>query len=281
MKASLLVFCVFSVVVVLITGYWDWVSSTILPHQTWGLYSRSFFEGILSNAHGTIIDLFVIGIVIYWFEQRRNQREEEEQDKKAKEKEKEISRLTIEDNVRRNRETIFDLRFYREPDAPYKVLGAIRRLLSLGDTCLDISEGDLSRIEIKDLELSDSNLHATIFKESRIIGCNIENCRGEAAVFVGATLKHTTIKNTFLHRAKFQNATLKGVNFTSCNITNANFDGADLSSANFSGVDCNGASFKKAVLRSANFIGATNIPVEVLDAAKAPNGPRIDIHHKP
>lgn len=281
MLASILVFLVFSGIVIFITGHWEFVSSTIFPNETWGLYSRSFFEGILSNAHGTIIDLFVIGLVIYWFEQRRSQHEEVQKENRSRERDEERSRISRENDVKRNRENLSDLRFYRQPDAPYRALGAIRRLINLGETGLEISEIDLSEFEINKLSITDSDLHATIFKNSNISNVHLNDCRCEAAVFVGATLTNTSFTNTFLHRAKFQNSVVRGMDFRSCDITYANFDGADLRSANFSGVDCKGASFHGANLRSANFINAINLPPEVEVAAKELNGPKIERHRTP
>lgn len=275
MLAPILVFLFFSGIVIIITGCWNWISSVIFPNQTWGLYSKTFFEGVLSNAHGTIIDLFVIGLVLFWFEQRRSAREEAQRESRQIAKEQERLSITRENDVKRNRESLADLRFYRAPDAPYRALGAIRRLVSLGETGLEISEIDLSNFEIKNLTISKSDLHATIFKNSRISNLHLEECRCEAAIFIDAKLKGTTFTNSNLHRAKFHGASLKGMDFTTCDITWADFNNSNLSSANFKGLDCKGASFVGAQLRSANFIGAKNVPKEVLEAAKLPNGPRI------
>lgn len=273
MLAPIIVFLLFSGIVIIITGCWEWISSVIFPNQTWGLYSKSFFEGVLSNAHGTIIDLFVIGLVLFWFEQRRSAREDAQREKRQTEKEKERLSIIRENDIKRYRETLSDLRFYRAPDAPYRALGAIRRLVSLGETGLEISEIDLSNFDIKNLTISKSDLHATIFKNSHISNLHLKDCRCEAAIFIEAELKHTKFINSSLHRAKFNRAILKGMNFTTCDITWANFDNSNLSSANFKNVDCKGASFAGAELRSANFIGAKNLPKEVLEAAKLPNGP--------
>jgi len=270
MRAAGCVFLAFSVIIVLITGFWGWVSSSILPNQTWGLYNRSFFENILANAHGTIIDLLVVGLILYWFEQRRNKRDEVERERRLR-----------EDKARRAREDLSDLRYDRSTDAPYKVLGTIRRLLDLKEKNLKLSEINLSRLEIRDLKLERSDLHATVFKKCHLLRVRIENCRCEAAVFIDAHFKHTIFFKADLRRAKFQNATLKGMDFTSCDITYADFTGADLSSANFRNVDCKGVKFNNAILRSTNFIGAKNLDSYVIELEKLPKGPKVTPYKAP
>lgn len=275
MTAPIIVFVLFSTIIILISGNWDHISSSIPPDYTWGLYSKNFLEGILSNAHGTIIDLFVIGVVIFWFEKRREDREEKQRGIRLEEREKERAKIAQENDINRNREILADLRFYRSPDAPYRVIGAARRLLKLGEKKLELSETDLSNFTIKDLNLSESNLYATIFRKTYFSNVRLENCKCEAAIFSHATLKHTTFVNSKFQRANFESATLKGIDFTTCDITWAKFHNANLSSANFKGVDCKGASFIGCKLRSANFIGAKNLPPEILDASKKANGPKI------
>lgn len=270
MRAAVFVFLAFSTIIVTITGFWGWISNNIFPSQTWGLYSRSFFEDILANAHGTIIDLFVVGLIIYWFEQRRNERDETERTRRLR-----------EDKARRNREDLADLRYDRSTDAPYKVLGTIRRLLDLEEKNLKLSEINLSKLEIRDLKLEHSDLHATIFKDSRLLRVSIDNCRCEAAIFIDAQLEHTTFSKTDLRRAKFQNAMLKGMDFTSCDVAHADFSGADLSSANFRGVDCKGVKFTNAILRSTNFIDAKNLDPYVVELEKLPRGPKVTPYKVP
>lgn len=246
MRIPLIVLAVFAGLTVLITGCWEALSSHILPNATWGLYSKSFFENILVETHGTIVDLIVVGVILYWFEQRRN----------------------IRDNIARQQEILSDFRVYRAPDAAYRILGTVKRLLALGVKHLHLSELYLSGLEIQQIEFINSNLHATIFTNSNFRKVTFERCDCEAAIFAGATLVHTKFKNSNLRRAKFQDATLKGIDLTSCQIENADFANANLRSANFRGVDCRGVNFRNADLRAANFIGALNLSPQMISTAK-------------
>lgn len=246
MRIPIIAVLVFAAVSIVITGFWDTVSMYVLPTTSWGLYSKSFFENVLIEAHGAVLDLMIVGVILYWFEQRRDRRHQ----------------------IHRLEEELLDLRLYRAPDSPHRTLGTIRRLLALDKNGLQISEMTLSNLEIKDITLSDCNLHATVFTDSRIKNVQFKNCRLDAAIFAGAIVEHTKLANSSLKRAKFQNARLNGLDLTSCQIENADFTNASLRSANLKGLDCKGVIFKNADLTSSNFIGVKNLDPVAIYAAK-------------
>lgn len=247
MKIPLTALAIFSLTCILVTGFWPSISTTILPHTTWGLYSREFFENVLIEAHGAVIDLLVVGVILYWFELRRDNKE----------------------NVSKQLEILADLRFYSGSDSSYRVLGTVRRLLALGVSNLHLSEMQLNNVELKGLQLKNCNLHAAIFKESLLSHLKFEECKFDAAVFVSTKFEHVTLKSCTLRRAKFNGAVLAGLDFTSCELQDADFTNAKLRSANFRGVDCKGMKFHGADLRSANFIDARNLDPQALFLAKS------------
>jgi uncharacterized protein YjbI with pentapeptide repeats len=246
MRIPVIGLLVLTFVCVLITGFWDTISTTVFPNTSWGLYSREFFENVLVEAHGAVIDLLFVGVVLYWFERRRDYHE----------------------SVAQLQEDLTDLRLYRAPDAPYRTLGTIRRLLNLKVNALHLSELNLDHVEVRDLHLVDCELHATKFIDSKLHNVRFDRCKCDAAIFAGASLEHVHMTDCSLRRAKFQNATLKGMDFRSCQLQVADFTNANLRSADFRGVDCKGISFRDADLRSANFIGATNLDAGALAAAR-------------
>lgn len=255
MRIPITAVIIFAVIIFLVTGFWDSVSSSILPNMTWGLYSQSFFENVLVEAHGAVLDLLIVGVILYWFERRRSRR----------------------DQIERLEEELADLRLYRAPDAPYRTLGTIRRLLALDHSRpLQISEMTLSHLELKDLSLFECNMHATVFTDSRIKNVRFENCSLDAAIFAGVIMEHTQLTGSSLKRAKFQNAKLNGLNLTSCQIQNADFTNATLRSANFKGLDCKGVVFKNADLTSTNFIGAINLDPSAITTARCIRGLKSD-----
>lgn len=255
MRIPIIAVIIFAAITFLVTGFWDFLSDAILPNTTWGQYSQSFFENVLVEAHGAVLDLLVVGVILYWFEQRR----------------------TRHDQIRRLEEELADLRLYRAPDAPYRTLGTIRRLLALDNSkSLQISEMTLSHLELKDLNLSKCNMYATVFTDSRIKNVCFEKCSLDAAIFAGVIMEQTLLTESSLKRAKFQNAKLNGLNLTSCQIQNADFTNASMRSANFKGLDCKGVVFKNADLTSANFIGALNLDPSTIATARCIRGLKSD-----
>lgn len=247
MVGPTLILLAVGLIVILITGFWPSVVANTLDQTTWGLYSREFFENVLVEAHGAIIDLFVVSIVLYWFEKRRE----------------------AADTIKSHTNTLSDLKFYRGPDASYRILGQIKRLLELGVASFQLPEAALDNVEISDITLKDSNLRAANFSNTTLTRVVFENCACDAAVFTGARFRNVTLRNVKLRRVNFQDANLNGCDFTGSEIQRANFTNADLRSAIFRGVDCQGVKFKNADLRSANFMGALNLDPDALREAKS------------
>lgn len=257
MKIPLIVFFLFTVIVMLMTGYWPYLSQNVLPSTTWGLYSRGFFEGLLGGAHSSIIDLFLVAIVLYWFERRATAREKREREKSER-------AIAID----RHRESLADLRYDRGQDSSRRTLTAMKRLMNLGVHDFPCPEAKLDEMRVENFDFEDSNMRAISLVNSKISNSNFVDCQCDAANLTGARLKQVEFSRVSFARAKFCGAQLSGIDFSSCKLERADFSGANLRSAIFRDVDCKGVSFKDADLRSANFLGARNLTPEMLAAAK-------------
>ncbi|TPW22693.1 pentapeptide repeat-containing protein [Marinobacter nauticus] len=242
MRTTILVLILLSVLTILITGFWPFVSTVVFPESTWGLYNRDFFENFLVEMHGSILDLLVVGVILYWFDRKR--------EKKNK--------------VESAREKLRALKFYYGEDAPFRFYAGLQNLLSLGVNSIDLPEANLSKLKIDDLNLSKSNLIAASFSGSILKNVNFISCNLEAANFIDCQIKLSSFNGVNLKRAKFIGAKLKGMDFKQCDVRGAVFRNADLKSANFRGVDCSQVSFKGADLRSANFIDSRNLTIEMI-----------------
>lgn len=246
MRHTALVLFLLATILILVTGNWEWVSSHVFPSTTWGLYSKTFFGNVLVGAHGSILDLVVVGLLLFYFDQRRSRQNER----------------------KRLEEALLDLQMYRAPDSSYRVLGTIRRLLSLGVRKLHLSEMQLNNLKVADIVLAQSNCHAIVFTDSLLVGVRLEHCECDAAIFAGATLDHVEFQHCSFRRAKFHGARLNGIDFRTCEIQGSDFTNASLRSANFRGVDCKGITLKNADLRSANFIDAKNLDPAAFSSAR-------------
>ena len=246
MSHTTIVLICLTTILILVTGNWEWVSSQMFPDTTWGLYSKSFFENVLVEAHGTVLDLVVVGSLLFYFDQRRSRQNER----------------------KRLEETLSDLQTYQAPDASYRVLGTIRRLISLGIRSLHLSEMQLNNLRVADIMLTRSNCHAIVFNDSLLVNIRLEHCACDAAIFAGAKLEHVEFSHCSFKRAKFHGTRLDGVDFRTCEIQGADFTNASLRSANFRGVDCRGLKLQNADMRSANFIDAKNLDPSAFSSAR-------------
>lgn len=258
MRITIACFCFFAILLIILTGFWPSVSGNVLPNTTWGLYSKSFFEDVIVGVHGTLIDLFIIGIVLYWFERRAEAREAERRDKAER-----------DNAISRHIETLSDLRFYKGEDISHRNLTAIKHLMSLGVYDIPCSEVKLEGVKVEGLTFKKANMHAISFAGSKLERLEISNSKCDAAIFINARLAHVVFDSVSFARAKFCGAQLAGVDFSKCRLERADFSGANLRSAIFRNVDCKGINFTGADLRSANFLGATNLTEQMLSVAKS------------
>ncbi len=242
MRTTIVILVFISILTILITGFWPSLSTAVFPESTWGLYRRDFFENFLIEMHGSILDLFVVGVILYWFDKKRDERNKV-------------------DNARENLQA---LKFYYGEDAPFRFYAGLHNLLSLGVNSIDLPEANLSKLKIDDLNLSKSNLVAANFSESILRNVNFVSCNLEAANFIDCQIKISSFDKVNLKRAKFIGAQLNGMDFRNCDIRGAVFKNTDLKSANFRGVDCSQVSFEGANLRSANFIDSRNLTMETI-----------------
>lgn len=250
MKYTLYILLAFSSIVFLITAFWEKVSSFIFPNTTLGLYNKDFFQNILVNAHNSAIDILLISIILYWFEQRKKKY----------------------DDLKNTIQELEYLKYYKGDDISFRYFGRLKKIYDMGKNQIDLPEAQLNSIDIKEINLIKSNLIASNFKNTKISNCSFTECNLEAAQFIDCKVisKNMIIFDKCnLKRANFYKAQLKGIDFKSCQLMDAKFDQADLGSADFRNVDCKGISFKNANLRSANFKGAKNLTQEMLNEAKS------------
>ena len=257
MKVPVALFLAFLVVVVLLTGFWETVSTTILPNTGWGLYSREFFSNLLASLHGNLVDFLLIGIILYWFERRHSA----QQDASAKEMQREIA-------IERNTEALEDVAQYKGQDASFRTFAIVKRLIRLRGFPIACANATLSNLNIRGISLKGAKLHGVNFSNSRIQDVDLESAVLDAADFSGAILTNVKLKGASIRRAKFVGARANGMDFRGALLAYADFRETDLRSAIFAGVDCNGVNLDGADLTQANFMAATNLSEDAIKRIK-------------
>lgn len=160
-------------------------------YLSYEFYNVDFYENVLVEFHGVIFDLLIIGLLLFWLNEKARISNE-------------ISRYTNE---------IDDFRGWESEEASRKILGNIRRLNKNGITNIDLHKCYLRNIKLGDsknsINLAGSNLYKTDFQ--------------------GSTLKNVDFKNARLQNVNFKGVHFEKVNFLNSNLQGANFlDAKDL-----------------------------------------------------
>jgi uncharacterized protein YjbI with pentapeptide repeats len=242
LRISLTLSVVLSFSLALITTNWNYLSTTILPNTTIGLYDRNFWENLLVEAHGFLFDVMIIGVFVASLESRRSNRE----------------------LILRHREDIDDLAHLDTPEINMKKIGIVKRLNAVN--ILDINVQNLALTEVK--------AKGIMFKGAKLIGFKLPNGSAHSFMFQdsnlrssdfsGSTMKNCNFIKCNLYKTDFSRSKVSGTNFTDSNLDRAKFVEADISSVIFKNSDLRGVSFDGANARGANFKGVTNLNIEDL-----------------
>lgn len=210
----------------------------------WDYYSDAFREAVLVEAHGVLLDILLLGVVIVWLQQKGKQ-------------------LTEKSHYR---DEIDDFRSWESEEAARRIRGNIRRLNSFGVTRMDLSNCYLRSMDLRGVDLSESyiwgaDLSWTDLRESTFSDANLENVNLEAANLTGANLCRAYLWKTNLESVDLQNANLESALLRESRLSKADLSGAKLMHADLSG----------AILEEANLMGAdlsfANLEYARLDGA--------------
>jgi uncharacterized protein YjbI with pentapeptide repeats len=98
----------------------------------------------------------------------------------------------------------------------------------------NLTNWNLSNIDLSMADLSDATLRSTNFSEALLIGADLSNANAEGAVFAGASLRAANLTNAKVAVADFQYADLSGASLSFATLYGANFFGAILFGADLS-----------------------------------------------
>src|SRR5919112_829958 len=125
----------------------------------------------------------------------------------------------------------------------------------------DLTQTDLSRLNLQNVDLSGANLWEANLTEVDLSGALVEEVNLREAILVeanlmGADLPYSLLEGANLERADLTGADLSGGNLAGTKLTGANLSEADLSNADLRGADLRGADLRGADLSEANLEGA-------------------------
>jgi uncharacterized protein YjbI with pentapeptide repeats len=188
--------------------------------------THNFYVNILSELHGMIFDLLVIGILIVWLNEMGQKRQ----------------------LVRSYKDEIDDFRIWESEEAAYRTVGNIKRLNRYHVYNIDLVNCYLSRTNLSYVILKGANLNNVNASNSNLIEVNLEGARLNRTNFENSNLNQSNLTgayasgtnfkdaymikaillNAFLIKADFRNAFLMEANLNGANLTGANLDNANL-----------------------------------------------------
>ena len=125
----------------------------------------------------------------------------------------------------------------------------------------DLSEDDLSNIDVSYANLSGADLNRSTFFRASFQGANLSNADMvdawlEEANLYRANLQNAKMSGIYGRRADFSDTDLRGADLSNADLVRADLRGADLTGANLQGADLTGADLRGAIFKDANLNGA-------------------------
>lgn len=206
----------------------------------------AFWPNILAEAHGMILDIAIIGILLFWLNQNGETRQ----------------------RIRTYKDEIDDFRLWESDEAAFRTVGNLKRLNRHGIHEINLVNCYLARTNLNYVNLKGSNLNSANISNSSLIESNLENTR----------LNQTNLENTNLNQVNLRGAYASGSNFNDAFLIKAQLEGAFLIKTSFRNaflMEANlqnsylmGADFENASLYKADLRGVKGLTIDQLSKAK-------------
>lgn len=182
------------------------------------------WDGILTEAHGMLMDVFVFGVLFTWFDQLRSRKNE----------------------IKNYHNQLEDFKAWVGEEGVLRKVGIIKRLIEAEKVPLNLSSYQLQKAN-----LNKENLRGASFTQADLSNANLNNANLTQADLREVALTQANLRGADLRKAKLSWANLQGADLTKANLHLTNLSwvnlseavliGADFREANLSGGDIRGA----------------------------------------
>lgn len=215
---------------------------------------EAYVKSVMIEAHSMLFDLAIIGILLLWLNNSGEKRL----------------------RIRKCIDEIDDIRFWKSPEASYKILANVKRLLRDNVTKIDLNNCYLRNLNLNFANLKGANLNYADLEQSSLIDTNFMYARLNQANFNDTNLNRANMSNSLLSGANLKRTKGIKTNFEKACLIKANFQDAFLIEANFQECDMSGAEFENANLYMPDFRGVKGLMPEQLSHAKMIVKPKFD-----
>ena len=197
-------------------------------------YDEEFLKRVLAGAHGLILNMFVLGIIVYLLT-RKGQKLAE---------------------IENYRDQIDNLRGLQTREVSRHLRMAIYMLNKRGVSEINLSNCHFEFVLFDGFDLSKSDFSGSYFDSVKFSNCNLVGAKFHSAQFNGVDFDECD-----LNEADFGNARLQYVNFSQCNLRKASFNFTyfnlvDLSWTDLSNIDFGHSTFAEVHLHKSDIEGA-------------------------
>lgn len=235
---QLLTTAIVLVFVILIVGF------VSLPHYK--ANDNYFYVNLLSEAHGMIFDIIVIGMLLVWLNK--------------------IGEKRI--RIKRHQEEIDDFRHWLNEEASFRIAGDIKRLNKDKVFNLELYNCNLKNVNLNNVVLTGSNMNNIVLEESNLQNATLKNIRANQANFQNVKLQKAILTGAQLSGANFKFTTLIKAVITDANLIKTKFNGAVMIDCNLSGSMVAGADFTDANLFKADLTNCKGLTAEQLSKCR-------------
>ena len=207
---------------------------------------HDFYGQVLSEAHGMIFDIAVIGILILWLNKSGEKRQ----------------------RIKTYKDEIDDFRLWKSEEAAFRTVGNIKRLNLHKIYDLNLVNCYLAKTNLNYAILKEANLNSAEVSGSQLIECDFQNARLNQTNFESSTLNQANLSHAYASGANFQDSFLIKTNLEKAYFIKANFTRSFLMEANLNGAYLTGADFTGANLYKADLRNAVGLTVEQLETAR-------------
>ena len=162
---------------------------------------HTFFGQVLSEAHGMIFDILIIGILIFWLNKTGEKRS----------------------RIRTYKDEIDDFRLWESEEAAFRTVGNIKRLNRHKLYNINLAHSYLVKTNLNYVKLIGANLNYANLFNSAMIDVDLENAR----------LNQTNFENCNMNQSNFSKAYANGAIFKDAYLIKANFEKAFLIKADW------------------------------------------------
>lgn len=223
------------------------ISTAMVMLLSWKYYGDAYGAQILVEAHGMLFDIAIIGILLYWLNQKGE----------------------IRQRIRSYLNEIDDFRLWHSEEAAFRTVGNIRRLNKENIHDINLANFRLQNTNISYVNLTGANLNSANISNCTLVEINLAGARMNQTNFENSNLNGANLKGAYASGSNFQDAYLIKTDLENAFLIKVNFKNAYLMEANLSNSYLMGADLENANLYKANLRGAKGLTGEQLSKAKS------------